>query len=201
VLQLIQFLTLQPMKLDAVSNSLKSEYGWILAGYERNIDGTDSARLSLVPVDGAQAIYMDIAEGFVRQFFEKDDEYYALLSNGETLKVDSGGFTETEFRFKPDSLLIAVDPEMIACTKTGILSKANCLEPRGCYRVDGTWDTSAYWTRKDVPPQICDGELKVLTGAAHLKKWEVISIDPQTGDIISTREVSTPEGGASVCQL
>jgi hypothetical protein len=52
-----------------------------------------------------------------------------------------------------------------------------------------------------VPPQICDGELKVLTGAAHLKKWEVISIDPQTGDIISTREVSTPEGGASVCQL
>lgn len=187
-------------ELDSVSVSLNSKNGWLLGGYKEEEDGNNKPYISLVPIDGTPDKYWPLSEGYASQFFEREGEYYVLLSTGKVLNVEHAGASEANFQFKPNSLLIRNEPELIACTKIG-WAKLNSSKIANCYRVDGTWDVDVYWTRMDISPEVCDGDLKVLVSIDKRRKWEVIVLDQKTGKQLSSKIVVKPKLGASICQL
>ncbi len=187
-------------ELDSISVSLNSENGWLLGGYKEEEDGNNVPYISLVPIDGAKARYWPLTEGYASQLFEREGESYVLLSTGKTLKIESMEISLADFQFKPNSLLVTDEPELIACTKIG-WAKLSSSTIASCYRVDGAWDIDVYWTRMDVPPKVCGGDLKVLVSSDRQRKWEVLVLDQKTGKQLSSKKVDKPEVAASICQL
>ena len=188
-------------ELDNVNVSLNSEIGWILGGYKISDNGENESYLSIVPIDGTYAKYWSLGEGDPLQLFERKDNYYLLLSTGKALKVEYTGLSESDFQFKPNSLLLEIEPKLLACTTIGFIRKLSASKMANCYRVDGAWEVDVYWTRMDVPPEVCDGDLKVLVSTDKRRKWEVIVLDQNTGNQLSSKIVVEPKLGASICQL
>ena len=188
-------------ELDSVNVSLKSKVAWILGGHKKADNGEYEPYLGIIPINGTSTKYWPLGEADPLQIFERKGHYYALLSTGNVLKVEHAGLSEADFKFKPNSLLLAIEPEMVACTSIGFLRKLSASKMANCYRVDGTWEIDVYWTRMDVPPKVCDGNLKVLISTDRRRKWEVIVLDQKTGNILSSKKVDKPELGATICQL
>lgn len=187
-------------ELDSISVSLNSKNGWLLAGYKEEDDGNNVPYISLVPIDGTKARHWPLTGGYASQLFEREGESYVLLSTGKTLKIENMEISLADFQFKPNSLIVTDEPELIACTKIG-WAKLSSSTIASCYRVDGTWDVDVYWTRMDVPPEVCGGKLKVLVSSDRQRKWEVIILDQKTGNQLSSKKVDKPEVAASICQL
>jgi len=187
--------------LDSVSVSYKSKTDWILGGYIVQSDGNNLPYISVVPIDGEQASYWPLGNADPLQIFERKGRYYVLLSTGKAVKVEHKGLSEADFKFKPNSLILSVEPKLVACTKIGFLTKRNASKMANCYSVDGSWETDVYWTRMDVAPKVCGDNLKVLVSTDNRQKWEVISLDTTNGKQLSSKKVAMPEMGASVCQL
>ncbi len=190
-------------ELDNVNVSLNSKIGWILGGDKSIGNGKYDSYLSIIPTDGTDAKYWSIDEGYFDQLFEIKDNYYALLSTGETLQVEHTGLSETNFKLKPNSLIVAIEPNLVACNTRSLtfITKLGASKMASCYRADGAWDVDVYWTSFSVPPAVCGDNLKVLVSTNKRRNWEVIALDLQTGKQLSSKKVSKPKGSLSVCQL
>lgn len=188
-------------ELDNVNVSLNSRIGWIFGGYKISDNGENLPYLSIVPTDGSATKSWPLGEGNPLQFFHKKDNDYLLLSTGKVVKVVYSGVSNSELEFKPDSLVISSEPTLIACTSIGFVRKLTASKMSSCYRVDKTWDVELYWTRMDIPPMICEGNLKVLVSTDKRRKWEVVVLDQDTGKQISSKVVGKPQGGESICNL
>lgn len=186
--------------LDSVNVSLSSKFGWILGGYIEEEDGNNLPYLSLIPNDDTASTYWPLDEGYASQLFEKEGKYYTLLSTGKALKINDLGLSLADFKFKPNSLLITQAPNLVACTRVG-RSKLSSSKVASCYQIDRAWDVSVYWTRMDIIPDVCDGNLKVLVGTDYKRNWEVITLALETGEKLSSKKVLKPELGAAVCRL
>lgn len=187
-------------EFDSISNSLNSTFGSILGGYIRNKDGENIPYISLIDENDTTSKYWPISEGYISQFFEREGKYYALLSTGKALKVNKQGLSDASFEFKPNSLIIAQTPVFIACTKIG-RSKLSSSKVASCYQIDGAWDADVYWTRLDIEPSICDGNLKVLVGVDQKQNWKVVTLNIETGQELSSKKVAKPKLSAPICQL
>ena len=188
-------------ELHSVNVSLSSTFGWILGGYiEEEEDGNNLPYLSLIPNDDTASTYWPLDEGYVSQLFEKEGKYYALLSTGKALKINKLGLSQADFKFKPNSLLITQAPNLVACTRVG-RSKLSSSKVASCYQADRAWDVNVHWTRMDIMPDVCDGNLKVLVGIDNKRNWEVITLALKTGEKLSSKKVVKPELGSAVCQL
>lgn len=187
-------------ELDSVSVSLNSTLGWILGGYIEERDGNNLPYISLIPNNGTASKIFLLDEGYASQLFEREGKYYVLLSTGKALKINGLGLSLTEFQFKPNSLIITQEPKLVACTRVG-RTKLSSSKIASCYQIDRAWDTDVYWTRMDITPDVCDGNLKVLVGVDKKQNWEVMTLSLETGKELSSKKVIKPELGAAVCQL
>lgn len=188
-------------ELDNVNVSLKTKIGWVLGGNKIIDNGENVSYLSIIPIDGTNAKYWPLGEGYSSKLFERRGNYYVLLSTGKALKVEYSGLSEADFQLKPNSLIVAIEPNLVACTTLGMVSKLGASKYASCYRADGAWDVDVYWTSFGVPPEVCGDNLKVLVSTNKRRNWEVIALDLQTGKQLSSKKIPKPEGGGSVCQL
>ncbi|UJF22004.1 hypothetical protein [Shewanella sp. OMA3-2] len=192
-------------ELDSVSAAgLMTKRGLLIGGYKLTDEGNNEPYVGLIPEKDAPAQYWPIKEGYVSQFFEMNDDVYVLLSTGSSLLVKSSGLIETDLTLKPNSLVIDTQPNIIACNQ-GNQFKAATSRLGSCYKVNNSWDIPVYWTRTDILPQVCGNEIRVLVSSEKFKKWEIISIDHETGAEVLRKAVAqpayTPEIDISVCQL
>jgi len=187
-------------ELDNVNVSLKTKFGWVLGGNKIIDNGENVSYLSIIPIDGTNAKYWPLGEGYSSKLFERKGNYYVLLSTGETLKIERTGLSETDFQLKPNSLIVAIEPNLVACTTLGIFVRKLSSKMASCYRADGAWDVDVYWPSYLAQPEVCGDKIKVLVRSGK-RKWQVIVLELQTGKQLTSKKVAKPKGGLSVCQL
>ncbi|WP_417362076.1 hypothetical protein [Gallaecimonas pentaromativorans] len=138
-------------------------------------------------------------ENKVSQFYELENKLYAVRDEREILKLEDNQWI-LEKEIKPRSYVIQPKP-LIACTwGQDTLDSRHRLDPV-CYSPDLGWQKDVFWTSTAVEPQICHGQLKVLVSyhRQHALHWEILVMNPESGEEIGHIPASEPMLGMDVC--
>ncbi|WP_149980104.1 hypothetical protein [Pseudoalteromonas rhizosphaerae] len=187
------------IELDSVSTVFDSDNGWLLGGY-KIINGSNASYVSFIPYNKEPIKYWPLTRGYVSQFFKANNKFYVISSAGDALQIEDDGLTSTGFKVKPKSTVVAEKPYLIACHPRG-WAKLSSINTGSCYRLDGTWDIELSWTQINIPPKLCNGNLKVLITTNKDQNWDVITLDTETGKTLTSKKIAKPKHEMSLCEL
>lgn len=173
------------LDLQSVDTGLTVDGGVYLGGYRITKDRDNLPYVAFVPITLQEPKYWPF-QNSVQQFFQTGGDVYVLQTDGKASVRSEEGWQQSELRFKPQSVVVAVDPKLIACNPAPLMKASR--ERGSCYAVDGTWDREISW--EEVQPRIC-GEM-LLAVEKRQGQWQVLKMNPETGEIVDSKSLAGP---------
>lgn len=173
------------VELQSVTTGMADEEGIYLGGYKITGEGENLPYVAFVPISLREARYWPLGSS-VREFFRFDGKVHVLGTDGMALVRDSEGWQPTVLRFKPDSVVVSVEPKLIACNPAPLMKAS---QVRGsCYALDQSWETEINW--RTLRPKICGD---VLLAIEQRKGHSLaLKVDPATGKVLDTKRIVGP---------
>ncbi|WP_035482585.1 hypothetical protein [Gallaecimonas xiamenensis] len=185
------------IELSAISISGEYSGRYLASGFKNNA-GYISYYIVEVDKGNGKSRYWKLADE-VSQFIERKGNLYAVSNGGKLLKLE-GDEWKPDFTIKPRSYVVQSDP-LIACSwGDDTLDPRHRLDP-GCYSPDLGWKNDVFWSATIVEPKICHGQLKVLVSdhRKHALHWEILVMNPESGEEIGQIPTPEPRLGMDVC--
>ncbi|WP_141215643.1 hypothetical protein [Hahella sp. CCB-MM4] len=170
-----------------IKTSLQNAYtaqetpsGLFLGGFKIDDQGINYPYIAYVSRDLSQQQEWPM-DDMVSQIFVFDDQVYVVLSEGEALSLQGAEWNSSDLKFKPDSIVVWSDKDIIACTPSP-LPKASTGQG-SCYSLFNRWKVSANWQTQK--PIVCEGYL--LVPDRHGSEMVLRQIDITNGDVVKNK--------------